>query len=94
MRNKSILQSDMSKCYVCGQPKECIHEVYFGNANRQKSIRYGCYVALCNNHHNMKGYGVHFNKALDLNLKQDCQKKFEEIYDHDKFMEVFHKSYI
>lgn len=93
MRNKSIIQSDMSKCYVCGKPKECIHEIYYG-INRNKSIKYGCYVALCNYHHNMSEHGVHFNKALDLNLKQECQREFEKIYDRGKFMEVFHKNYL
>ena len=39
-RNKSIIQKDLSKCYVCGKPKEAIHEVYYGTANRKKSIKF------------------------------------------------------
>lgn len=93
MRNKSIIQTDMSRCYVCGCPKECIHEVFFGS-NRNNSIKYGCYVALCNKHHNMSSQGVHFDKILDNYIKAETQEAFERIYGHDKFMAIFHKSYI
>ena len=85
----------MSKCYVCGTRNNLhIHEIYYGTANRKKSIEYGCYVSLCAYHHNMSDYGVHYNKALDLNLKQECQRRFEEIYDNAKFMETFNKNYL
>lgn len=93
MRDKSIIQKDMSKCYVCGKPKEAIHEVLYG-ANRQKSIRYGAYVALCNYHHNMSNHGVHFDKVLDLNLKMECQKALEKEHSREWFIKTFGKSYI
>ena len=85
----------MTKCFICGTRNNLhIHEIYYGTANRKKSIEYGCYVSLCAYHHNMSDYGVHYNKALDLNLKQECQRRFEEIYDNAKFMETFNKSYL
>lgn len=94
-RDKSIIQKDMSKCYVCGTTQNLhVHEIYGGSANRKKSIEWDCYVRLCGNHHNMSNQGVHFNKHLDQTLKQNCQIMFEAIHGHDKFMEVFHKNYL
>lgn len=94
-RNKSIVQEDMTKCFVCGATQNLhTHEIFFGTANREKSIEWGCYLKLCGRHHNQSNAGVHFNKQLDINLKQHAQRKFEELYGHDKFMEVFHKNYL
>ena len=95
LRNKSILQKDMTYCYVCGTTQNLItHEIYFGSANRAKSIKYGCYVRLCVKHHTMSNRGVHKDIALDTYLKQECQEVFERIYSHDKFVETFNKSYL
>lgn len=93
-RDKSILQKDMSKCYICGKPGECTHEVFFGTANRKKSIEWGCYVKLCNHCHNMSNESVHMDHTIDVRLKQEMQSKFEELYGHDKFMTVFGRSWL
>lgn len=94
-RNKSILQKDLSRCYVCHTRNDThIHEVFYGSANRKKSIDYGCYVALCAKHHNMSDLGVHYNKDLDLELKQKMQMEFEKRYSHAKFMQIFNKNYL
>ena len=93
-RNKSILTDNMERCFFCGRPKEHIHEVFYGTDNRQKSIQWGCYIPLCLAHHTGSKNSVHRNHALDMQLKQITQTKFEEMYGHDKFMEVFHKSYL
>lgn len=85
----------MSKCYVCGTTTNLhTHEIYFGTADRKKSIEYGCYVRLCANHHNMSNEGVHFNHWLDRRLKEIGQREFEKLYGHVKFMKVFHKNYL
>lgn len=94
-RNKSILQKDMTKCLFCGGTRYLhTHEVFFGTANRNKSIEYGLYVRLCSRHHNGSDNSVHFNHQMDLNLKQFGQKEFEKKYSREKFMEVFHKNYL
>lgn len=91
---KSII-SNSKECYVCHTPQNLHkHHIYEGVANRKKSDKYGCWCYLCGRHHNLSDEGVHFNKALDLNLKQECQRRFEEIYDRSKFMETFSKTYI
>lgn len=93
-RNKSIIH-DMSKCYVCGTTQDLhTHEVFYGSANRKKSIEWGCYVKLCGRHHNLSNEGVHYNKTLDTKLKQEAQRKFEMIHGHEKFMEIFRKNYL
>lgn len=91
---KSILQTT-KKCWVCGKTTglHC-HEVFFGSANRKKSIEYGLQVYLCGPHHDLSSKGVHFDHTLDTLLKKFAQKKFEEKYSHEKFMEVFHKNYL
>lgn len=95
-RTKSIIQKDMSECFICRikynirTPKQDIHEVFHGSANRSKSIKWGLYVSLCRRHHNE----IHKNGALDKELKEIGQRRFEEIYDNDKFVEIFKKNYI
>lgn len=94
-RNKSILQANMNECYVCKATHDLhTHEVFYGEADRRKSIEYDCYVRLCARHHNMSNEGVHFNKRLDLDLKAEMQKAFERMHGHDKFMSVFHHDWI
>ena len=66
----------------------------FGAANRKWSEKYGLWVYLCPKHHNMSDAGVHFNKAIDNQLKQIAQREFEDTYGHDKFMKVFGRSYL
>ena len=34
------------------------------------------------------------NRDLDVDIKKLCQKRFEEKYDHEKFMEVFGKNWL
>lgn len=93
MSRYSILM-EMDHCYVCGTNQNLhIHEVFFGTGNRKISIKYGCCVSLCAKHHNGSNEGVHYNKELNLHLKQTMQKKFEETYPHLDFIKVFGKSY-
>lgn len=91
---KSILQTK-NECWKCHDTRNLhTHEVFYGTANRKKSIDYGLQVKLCGKHHNLSTEGVHFNKALDKELKTYAQKKFEELYGHDKFMEIFKRNYL
>ena len=91
---KSILQSE-KECYITGSTENLHrHHIFFGTANRSKSEVYGCWVWLRADWHNMSDYGVHFNKELDRKLKQECQMKFEQLYGHEKFMNVFGRNYL
>lgn len=86
----SIITDDLEHCYVCGGKKECLHEVFFGK-NRQASKNYGMVIPLCNYHHNASNEGVHFNKKLDIELKEKAEKCFLEIEGNTikKFIEIF-----
>lgn len=91
--SKSLLQNE-KKCYITGSINNLHqHHIYMG-ANRKNADKWGCWVWLRADWHNMSNYGVHFNRELDLKLKRECQKKFEELYDHETFMKVFHKNYL
>jgi hypothetical protein len=71
-----------------------IINVFYGTANRKKSEEFGCWVYLCAYHHNMSNEGVHFNKSLDILLKQECQKEFEKNGTREEFRRIFGKSYL
>ena len=68
----------------------------FGGRNRNKSEKLGLYVFLAPAMHNMSDYGVHFNKAFDLELKRIAQKTAMETYGRsiDDFIKEFGRNYI
>ena len=77
----SIIVPNFKHCYVCGTDKDIhIHEVFFGSANRKKSIEDGLCVPLCGAHHNLSNMGVHFNKQLDEKLKKQAEKIWIKTY--------------
>lgn len=94
--SKSIMQTER-ECYVCGAVNDLhLHHIYEGSGRRKKSTMFGCTVYLCAYHHNMSDKGVHFNKKLDRQLKQECQRKWMETYGktEDDFRAEFSKSYL
>lgn len=98
MKRYSIIHDmDDHTCLICGAKYNThIHEVYYGTANRRKSIEYGLCVRLCPRHHNGGNEGVHFNKALDDKLKKHVQNIAMQHYGWttDDFIKVFGKSYL
>lgn len=48
---KSILVDGLDWCYICGRPRQSIHHVFFGTANRKISDKNGFIVPLCNDCH-------------------------------------------
>ena len=89
----SIMQ-DVKECYVTGSRRDLHrHHVYFG-ANRQKSEQWGCWVWLRQDYHNTSSRGVHFDRALDLRLKQETQRRFEKLHGREKFIDVFGRNYL
>lgn len=86
----SILVDDLSTCYICGRPRDHLHEVFFGTANRQKSKDYGLVIPLCARCHDM----VHRDPKLRLKTQQKAQQKFEETHSHTDFMKIFRRNYL
>lgn len=89
----SIMQTEKA-CLITGSTTQlCRHHIY-ASGRRKASEKWGCWVWLRYDWHNGASYGVHFNRDLDIRLKQQCQERFEKLYGHDKFMEVFGKSWL
>lgn len=95
MKKSSIIQDDLSQCYVCKTTQNIhIHHCFYGTANRKQSDKYGCVVALCQEHHT-GNTGVHFQKDLDMHLKKIAQEHFEaEIGSREDFRASFGRSYL
>lgn len=91
---KSIITDDLEHCYICDRPRDHIHHIFYGTANRKQSDKYNLVIPLCYSCHNSSNNGIHFNKALDLAIKKVAQKRFEEIYSHSEFMAVFGRNYL
>lgn len=92
---KSIITNNWNNCYICGstQNLHCHHALH-GTANRKQADKYGLIIPLCIYCHTSGNYAVHNNAAVDLKIKQVAQRKFEEIYGHKKYMEIFHRNYL
>ena len=72
------------------------HEVFFGTANRQKSIKDGLVVFLTPEMHNMSNKGVHFNREFDLYLKRIAEQTWCEYYGKtiDDFIREYGRNYL
>lgn len=90
---ESIIQIH-KECFMCHRTGDLHSHHIFGGPNRKWSEKYGLKIWLCPEHHNMSDNGVHFNKALDLQIKQIAQREFEDTYTHADFMRIFGKNYL
>lgn len=93
-KGKSILDNER-RCYKCGVRTNLHRHHIYGGANRNRSEYFGCWVYLCAHHHNMSNEGVHFDRSFDIDLKEDCQERWEENYgSREEFRAVFGKSWL
>ncbi len=87
-----MLQKE-KQCLIC-KTTIGLHEHHvFDGSRRKASDKYGLTVWLCAKHHT-GDEGVHQNEKLNLQLKRKVQAAFEKKYGHERFMEIFHKSYL
>lgn len=93
--SKSIIQNE-KVCFVTNDTHNLHKHHIFRGSKRNAAERYGCWVWLRADWHDMAPYGVHGSQgaSLDLCLKQKCQAEFEKIHGHDKFMQVFGRNYL
>ena len=93
--NPSIMQDDLSCCYLCGRSDQKLdrHEI-FGASRRDKSKRLGLWVMLCHDRCHLNG--VHAYKALREELQAKCQEAAMREYGWDisKFISEFGRNYI
>ena len=88
--SESILQ-DEEKCFISGAERGLDRHHVFAGPRRKASEKWGCWVYLRHDIH----MDLHSrNSALDKMLKRTCQERFEELYGHEKFMQVFGKSWL
>ena len=97
---KSIMQTE-KECYlcrklmdICNERELHLHHIYEGWGNRMVSDRNGFTIWLCGMHHNLSDYGLHFNKDVDLEVKRECQRKFEENHSREEFMNLIGRNYL
>lgn len=91
---KSIMQ-DRKECYITKSTQALHkHHIFEGEGRRQLSEKNGLWVWLTGRLHNLSNEGVHFNKELDLKLKREAQRKFEETHSREEFMQLFGRNYL
>ena len=90
---KSIVQQVWDECYLCGRPATEVHHILGGTANRKLSERYSLVVHLCHNCH-LGADGAQYAPEVNRRLKMEAQIAFEEIYGHEKWMQIFRRNYI
>jgi hypothetical protein len=93
---KSILQTE-KECYITGSTHNLHkHHIYAGIGRRKISEQNGFWVYLIGALHNQSSEGVHGKNGhkLDLMLKQDCQRKFEETHSREEFIKLIGKNYL
>lgn len=90
---KSVLQAER-ECFFCKTIRDLhLHHVY-GGPKRKRSDAYGYVVYLCAMHHNTSNEGVHFNREMDLILKELGQKHFEAVHgSREQFIKIWGRSY-
>ena len=89
----SIIQKK-KECYITHSTYNLHSHHIFEGRNRNNSEKYGLKVWLVPEWHNMSNKGVHFNKQLDIELKQLAQKKFIETYPDLDFINIFKINYL
>ena len=93
----SVLQGKEKYCYITGREYGLHkHHIYYGTGNRAVSDKYGFWVWLIPELHNMSSEGIHNgNIELDMQLKQDCQRAYEaDGHTREEFMQLIGKNYL
>lgn len=90
---RSVIQKE-KRCYKTGGIYDLHKHHIFGGACRNLSEKYGLFVYLRSDWHNMSNYGVHFNREFDLQLKREAQRIFEKTHSRVDFMRIFGRNYL
>ena len=90
---KSIIQT-RKECFICHTTQNLHDHHIFMAANRKNSEKAGLKVWLCYTHHNGSNNSPHFNREVDLNLKQIAQRKYEETHTREDFIRLIGRNYL
>lgn len=80
----SIITENLDKCYFCNNRKMEFHEAFRGR-NRQKSMKWGLVVPICQKCHTKITKDKEFSKILE----QKARNIFVKKYGKEKFIEEF-----
>lgn len=84
-RNRfSIITNKLDECYICGNNKDELHEV-FGGRNRQRSMKWGLVIPICRKCH----IRITYDKDFSNNIEQQAREIFVRKYGEEKFIEEF-----
>jgi hypothetical protein len=86
----SVFTDDLQHCYLCGKPKEELHEIYAGR-NRRNSMKYGFVLPLCHECHSLNQENPFFNDFWHKNGQEyyECN-----LGSREAFIEIFKKNYL
>lgn len=90
--SKSIMQ-DEKACYITGRTDHLHKHHIFGGGRRKISEKWGLWIWLTGEYHNLSSHGIHFDAKLDRLVKTQCQQRFEELHGHGQWMKVIGKNY-
>ena len=77
--SKSIMQEEKA-CYITGRTDHLHKHHIFGGGRRKISEKWGLWIWLTGEYHNLSAHGIHFDGKLDRLVKAQCQQRFEEIH--------------
>ena len=86
----SVFTDDLKICYLCGKPKNDLHELLEGR-NRINSIKFGYVIPVCRLCHSQIQNNTEFKNVW----AKKAQEHFEEnIGSRDEFLSIFRKNYL
>ena len=90
---RSIICNE-KRCVKCGTYSDIHKHHIYGGSRRSTSEKYGFWMYLCADHHDMSDAGIHFNAKFDQKAKAYCQQRFEAKHSHAEFMALIGRNYI
>ena len=86
----SVFTDDLTTCYLCGKPKNDLHELLDGR-NRINSIKYGYVIPVCRLCHSQIQNNADFKNIW----AKKAQEHFEDnIGSRDEFLRIFRRNYL
>lgn len=95
--NFSVLQGKSKRCYFTDAETGALekHHIYFGSGLRQISDKHGFWVWLKPEwHRGTQGVHGRDGHKIDLTLKRDCQRRFEQTHSREEFMAIVGRNYL
>jgi hypothetical protein len=90
---RSLLQTE-KVCFKTGDTHGLHKHHIYGGPNRNISEKIGAWVWLRGDWHNLSDYGVHFDKAFDLELKRLFQREYEKLHTRAEFMSLIGRNFL